>query len=98
MKLDQDELEQKQIVITVKTLWSIVGVIIVGLTTLFGLLTSQISDVKDSVDKLDVIKVQPLDDGYHELDKKVYYLLMRTNSKHELNTTGTAPETHAPGN
>ena len=98
INIDQEKIESTQIIINVKTLLWIGGILLFGLTTLFGVLTSKIDNVQESVDNLDVVKITPLDEGYHDLDKKVYYLLMRTNSRHEGHTDGTVPGATRPSN
>ena len=56
----------------------------------------KVSEVKKSVDDLEIIKVEPLDEKYHTLDKQVYFLINRTNSRHTEHTSGDAPEPTAP--
>ena len=50
--------------------------------------SEDIDDVKGLVNSLEVIKVEPLGKQFHNLDKKVYLLINRTNSR-ELNHTST---------
>ena len=117
--INEEKIESTQIVVTVKTLWTILGVILLGLTTLFGVLQTNISnvetsvtddiktvianqekatsDIKNLVDKLEFRKVDPLDVKVDDIDKKVFYLFTRTDSRHNENTTtGNAPTTEGP--
>jgi len=96
IEVDEEKIQSTQIVVTVKTLSVIVGIILTGLTTLFGILSSKISDVDSKIDKLDQVKVIPIGDMTHDLDKKVYYLLMRTNSRQDGHTDGNAPTSNTP--
>jgi len=99
IEIDEDKINATQIVINVKTLLILLGVILTGLTTLFGILTAKISDVDDKIDSIEHVKIVPLDNGFHDLDKKVYYLIMRTNSRHDENTPEVpVPTTTAPSN
>ena len=94
--VDEDKIQATQIVVNVKTLVIIVGFIATSIGTMFGLLNSSISDVQKSVDDLEIIKVEPLDDAFHTLDKQVYFLINRTNSRQALAPSGTAPEATPP--
>ena len=94
--VDEDKINATHIVINVKTLSILVFFIISSLGTMFGVLNSNISNVQQSVDDLEVIKVQPLDAAYHILDKQVYFLINRTNSRHEDSHIGIAPKPTTP--
>lgn len=49
--IDEEKIQNTQIVVTVKTLWAVLGVLGAGLFFVYQLITTQISDVDGKVDK-----------------------------------------------
>lgn len=113
INVDEDKIQNTQIVVTVKTLWTVVGVIVLGISTLFGVMQSNLSsaesnfskqlesikstqkettlEVKRLVEKLEEKKVDPLDDEVTRIDKEVFLLMNRTNSRHSDYTHTSGP-------
>jgi hypothetical protein len=58
--------------------------------------SKDIEEVKGLVNSLEVIKVEPLGVQFHNLDKQVYYLINRTNSRGEHHTSTHVPEATTP--
>jgi hypothetical protein len=53
-------------------------------------------EIKNLVEKLELRKVDPLDIKVDDIDKKVFYLFTRTDSRHNENTAGPAPTSEGP--
>lgn len=95
--IDEDKIKETQIVVNVKTLMIILGVIISTFTSAYLMLSSQITETKNSVEsevketkeelKNNIDRVDDvLREDYRILDEKITYILRRTNSRSDINT------------
>lgn len=100
--------ESTQIVLTAKTLYIIVGIIISGFLSVYGLIKSDITKVQDQnkevikntteiVEKLKIYELKPIEDKVNQHDRDIGILIDRTNSRSNTNMIGNAPtENSAP--
>jgi hypothetical protein len=100
INVNQEKIENTQIVINVKTLLVILGFMISGLSGVYYKLSDDIDGAKTTVKESETsitTEIKRIDglrrDDYKILDEKITNILLRTNSRHEENSSGNAPMT-----